>query len=131
MQKTIINPWQWQSGRGFEQAVEVAHGTHTLYCAGQTATDPQGVASQADMPAQLRSALDNVEAVLQKAGYTWPQVVRINYFTTSIAEFFLHFKAVVVNYLDEQGCRAASTLVEVSALASPSYLVEIEVTAVR
>ncbi len=70
MQKTIFNPWQWQNGRGFDQAVEVAHGTHTLYCAGQTATDTQGVASQADMPAQLRSALDNVEAVLKEAGYT-------------------------------------------------------------
>ncbi len=58
-------------------------------------------------------------------------MVRINYFTTSIAEFFKHYKTVVVSYLDEQGCRAASTLVEVQALASPSYRVEIEVTAVR
>lgn len=131
MQKTIINPWQWQDTRGFVQAVEVAHGTHTLYCAGQTPTDAQGQAVATDMPGQLALALDNVETVLAQAGYEWAHVVRINYFTTSIAEFFQHYRAVVVGRLDAHGCRAASTLVEVRALAHPSYQVEIEVTAVK
>ena len=131
MQKTIINPWQWQDGRGFVQAVEVAHGSHTLYCAGQTATDAQGVAVAADMPTQLTLALDNVETVLTQAGYGWQHVVRIHYFTTSIAEFFQHYRTVVISRLDQHGCQAASTLAEVMALASPSYQVEIEVTAVK
>ena len=131
MHKTIINPWQWQHGRGFVQAVEVAHGTHTLYCAGQTATDAQGAAVAADMPAQLALALDSVEAVLTQAGYAWHNVVRINYFTTSIAEFLRHYRPVVVSRLNQHSCQAASTLVEVAALAQPGYQVEIEVTAVK
>ena len=131
MQKTIINPWQWQDTRGFVQAVEVAHGTHTLYCAGQTATDAQGAAIGGDMAVQLASALDNVATVLAQAGYDWAQVVRINYFTISITEFFQHYRTVAISRLDAHGCRAASTLVEVRALAHPSYQVEIEVTAVQ
>ena len=130
MQKNIINPWQWQEERGFVQAVEVAHASHTLYCAGQTATDAQGRASEADMPGQLALALNNVEAVLTQAGYGWPHVVRINYYTTSISAFFQHYRPVV-SWLTRHGCQAASTLVEVAALAQPSYLVEIEVTATK
>jgi len=131
VEKILINPWQWQNTRGFAQAVEVAHGTSTLYCAGQTATDAKGVAVVGDMAAQLALTLDNVEAVLNQAGYGYPNVVRITYYTTSIQKFLQFYRPVVVRRLDQHGCQAASTLVEVTALASPDYQVEIEVTAVK
>jgi 2-iminobutanoate/2-iminopropanoate deaminase len=130
VQKTIINPWLWQQQLGYEQAVEVAHATHTLYCAGQTAIDAQGVPPETDMPAQLRAALSNVETVLAKAGYSWQHVVRINYYTTSIADFFQHYGEVVA-HLNQHQCRATSTLLEVKALAMPSLQVEIEITAAK
>ncbi|MDO7874383.1 RidA family protein [Hymenobacter sp. ASUV-10] len=130
MQKTIINPWQWQDQLGYAQAVEISHASHTLYCAGQAAVDAHGAPLPADMPGQLQAALANVETVLTQAGYALRDVVRINYLTTSIADFFPHYGAVVAR-LAQHGCQAASTLVEVQALAFPGLLVEIEVTAAR
>ena len=130
MQKKLINPWQWQAPLGYEQAVEVAHGSHTLYCAGQAAIDAQGAPSQADMPSQLNAALNNIEAVLAQAGYAWHHVVRINYLTTSIADFFQHY-GEVLGRLAQHQCQAASTLLEVKALAFPSLRVEIEITATK
>ena len=130
MQKTLINPWQWQEALGYEQAVEVSHASHTLYCAGQAAMDEHGAPSAADMGGQLTLALDNIEAVLTKAGYAWHHVVRLNYLTTSMTDFFQHYGAVVGRLAQHQ-FKAASTLVEVKALAMPSLLVEIEITAVK
>ncbi|QDA59031.1 RidA family protein [Hymenobacter jejuensis] len=130
MEKTLINPWHWQDQLGYAQAVEVTQAHHTLYCAGQAAMDANGTPVEADMAGQLRAALDNVEAVLTTAGYNWSHVVRLNYFTTSIADFFPQYGAVV-DRLAQHQCRAASTLVEVKALAFPNLLVEIEVTAAK
>ena len=127
---TVINPWRWQEPLGYVQAIEVAHGSHTLYCAGQAAIDANGAPAQTGMAGQLTSALDNVETVLKQAGYSLANIVRVNYLTTSIPDFFQHYGDVVAR-LAKHHCQATSTLVEVSALAMPRLLVEIEVTAVK
>jgi enamine deaminase RidA (YjgF/YER057c/UK114 family) len=56
-------------------------------------------------------------------------VVRVTWYVTSIEEFR---KAVHVRTrrFEEAGCRAASTLVEISRLAMPELLVEVTATAV-
>ena len=82
------------------------------------------------MARQLNAALDNIEAVLTQAGYSLRDVVRINYLTTSIPSFFQHYGEVIARLARHQ-CQAASTLVEVTALAMPTLVVEIEVTAVK
>jgi hypothetical protein len=52
MEKKIINPWTWQDGFGFVQAVEV-QGGRILVCAGQASIDAEGrVAHPGDMAAQ-------------------------------------------------------------------------------
>ena len=130
MQKSIINPWQWQNNLGYAQAVEVAHSTHTLYCAGQAAMDAEGKPNSADMSGQINSCFDNLETVLQQAGYSLGNVVRLNYYTTSINEFFTAY-GQAIGRLGAVGCAPASTLVEVKALAFPELLVEIEATAVK
>jgi len=68
--------------------------------------------------------------VLAKAGYAWHHVVRINHLTTSMADFFQHYE-LVLSRLAQRPYHAASTLVEVKALAMPSLQVEIEITAAK
>lgn len=129
-EKRIVNPWHWQDGIGYAQAVEVKEATRTLYLAGQAAMDAEGRPSEADMAGQLALAMDNVEAVLTEAGYSLADVVRLNLYTTSAAECLAQF-GTVVGRLAAHATRPAATLLEVSALAFPSLKVEIEVTAAK
>ncbi|GAB3897324.1 RidA family protein [Larkinella knui] len=130
MQKSIINPWKWQDQLGYAQGVEVSHATHTLYCAGQAAMNAEGQPVDADMAGQISLSLDNLETVLHRANYALEHVVRLNYYTTSIEQFFAAYGQVIAR-LTAAGCVPASTLTEVSALAFPELLVEIEATAVK
>ena len=126
---TPVNPWTWSQGFGYEQATLVDGATRTLVCAGQTSVDADGAPMHVgDMAAQLDLALDNLEAVLAQASMSLADVARLNYFTTDLDAFFPAF-GVVTSRLQAAGCRPAGTLVEVSRLALPGLLVEMEATA--
>lgn len=88
MEKRIINPWKWQDERHYAQAVEVQQVAGTLYCAGQAAVHPNGNSSTADMRTQLLIDIQNLEQVIQEAGYEWKNIVRLNVYTTAHEEFF-------------------------------------------
>ena len=130
MQKSIINPWQWQDTLGYAQAIEVSHVKHTLYCAGQAAMNADGQPVAADMAGQISLCFDNLETILQQADYSLTNVVRLNFYTTSIEQFFASYDQIM-SRLGTAGCAPASTLTEVRALAFPELLVEIEATAVK
>lgn len=83
MEKRVINPWKWQDARSYVQAVEVKNVTGTLYVSGQTAIDPDGKSSDADMKTQLILAIENLEKVIDEAGYEPKNIVRLNIYTTS------------------------------------------------
>jgi enamine deaminase RidA (YjgF/YER057c/UK114 family) len=125
-----INPWTWQDALGFSQAIEAASGERTLYCAGQTSVDADGAPMHpGDMAAQLGQALDNLEVVLDQAGYALSNVVRLNYYVTDVDSFFAH-QDVLLARLSAAGVQPSGTLLGVTRLAFPELLVEIEATAV-
>lgn len=130
MQRQSINPWTWQDAFGFAQATAVRDGERTVYCAGQTSVDAGGSPiHEGDMRAQLGQALDNLEAVLRAGGCELGDVVRLNYYTTDVEAFFEAID-IVLGRLREARCKPATTLLEVSRLALPPLLVELEATAV-
>ena len=125
-----VNPWTWQDQFGFSQAFLVSGATKVLYCAGQASMDAEGRPVHAgDMAAQLVQAFDNLETVLQKAGLTLKNVVRLNYYVTNIPAYF-QAVASVAERLAKAGCAPPGTLLGVAALAFPELMVEIEATAV-
>lgn len=130
MNQVPINPWSWQDQLGYAQAIEVAHGSHTLYCAGQAAMNADGQPVETDMAGQIELSLANLETVLTQAGYSLTNVVRLNMYTTSTAQFFAAY-GKLLSRLKAANCLPAGTLVEVRALAFPQLLVEFEATAVR
>lgn len=130
MEKKPVNPWRWQDQFGFSQAVEVKAGERVLYCAGQTSSDAEGKTQHAgDMKGQINLALDNLETVLEQAGMSLSNVVRLNYYTPNV-DLLLQNYGVLVARLDKAGCKPASTLLGVARLAFPDLLIEIEATAV-
>ena len=90
---------------------------------------PKGVPVAGDMVSQFHRALDNLEIVLDKAGLTLSDVVRLNYYVTDIPAF-LAAVPVVGERLKAARCKPASTLLGITRLAEPEWMIEIEATAV-
>jgi 2-iminobutanoate/2-iminopropanoate deaminase len=130
MEKHITNPWKWQDNLGYAQAVEVKNNKGTLYCAGQAAINAEGQPVDVNMSEQITLSLSNLEQVIKQAGYHPQNIVRINYYTTSINDFFAAY-GDVMGWIGEHHVAASSTLIEVKALAFPQLLVEIEATVVE
>jgi enamine deaminase RidA (YjgF/YER057c/UK114 family) len=129
MEREIVNPWQWQDQYGFVQANALTGAERVVLCAGQTSSDADGNPVHAgDMRAQVRQALDNLETVLGEARLGLGDVVRLNYYTTDIQAFF-EASDVLADRFQAAGCRPASTLLGVAALAFPEFMIEIEATA--
>jgi enamine deaminase RidA (YjgF/YER057c/UK114 family) len=130
MGRRVVNPWTWQDQFGFVQGHEVTGSERALFCAGQTSSDADGNPVHAgDMRAQLGQALDNLETVLREAGFELSQVARLNTYTTDV-DAFLEASGPVTARLAEAGCRPSATLIGVTRLAFPEFLVELEATAV-
>jgi enamine deaminase RidA (YjgF/YER057c/UK114 family) len=82
-----------------------------------------------DIAAQLALSIDNLEAVLGEAGMSLANLVRLNVYTTDIDQLFAHY-GVLAARLGAAGVAPTSTMLEVTRLAIPGQLVELEGTAV-
>ena len=129
MKRTAVNPWEWSLQFGFNQGEVVEGQTQELVCAGQTAVDGDGKPQHAgDMVAQMRLALDNLEAVLSGAGMTLANVVRLNIYTTDM-DAVLHHAAVLGERTGAAGVMPPGCLIGVARLFLPELMVELEATA--
>jgi enamine deaminase RidA (YjgF/YER057c/UK114 family) len=129
MQRQAINPWLWQDSLGFAQSIEVVGAHRMIVCAGQTSVDEGGTPVHIGyMAGQIRQAMDNLEAVLTKAGYELSDIVRLNIYTTDVDQFFSNYSEFARRIA---GIEPASTLLGVTRLAFPELLVELEATAMK
>ena len=114
----------------FSQVVS-ATGTRTVYTAGQVSIDERGtVIGAGDLAAQTAQAMRNVGLALAAAGAAYADIVKI---TTYVVNYKPEDRAVIGRArapFFANGTPPASTLVGVSALALPDWLVEIEAVAV-
>jgi len=130
VEKRAINPGTWQDQFDFSQAIEVHGPNRVVYCAGQVSADKDGMPLHpGDMTAQFHQALDNLEKVLGLAGLALADVVRLDYYVTDVPAF-LEAVPIVGERLKAAGCKPASTLLGVTSLAQPEWLIEVEATAV-
>ncbi|WP_194778080.1 RidA family protein [Pararhodonellum marinum] len=129
MEKKVINPWEWQNQRSYVQAVEVKHAESTLYISGQTAINADGVSSNAAMKSQLTDAIQNLEKVINEAGYNPENIVKLNIYTTSTEELLACFD-VFQDWVAKHGIKQASTVLEVKGLFE-TLKVELEATVVK
>ncbi|MFF3556820.1 RidA family protein [Streptomyces tsukubensis] len=131
MARTAVNPVTWSLDLGFNQGETVSGETRTLYCSGQTAMDSDGrPRHEGDMAAQLTLSLDNLEAVLDEAGMSLANLVRLNVYTTDVDLLFQHYGALA-SRLGAARVAPTTTMLGVTRLAIPGQLVELEGTAVE
>jgi enamine deaminase RidA (YjgF/YER057c/UK114 family) len=98
------------------------------FVAGTTGYDYEAMTIPEDVAAQTRNVFRNIGKALELAGFEFADVVRMTQYVTDI-RYADALRPVVKEYLGE--VRPASTLVAVTALATPEMKVEIEVTAKR
>ncbi len=111
----------------YAQGVEVSGG-RTLYVAGQVALDAEGnLVSERDFRAQARQVLSNVQAIVEEAGGSMSDIVKMTTFLTDMANY-ADFVAVRSEFLEAPF--PAATLVEVSSLVRPQWMLEVEAIAV-
>ncbi len=130
MDRRSVNPVTWSVEMGFNQGEVVTGHTRTLYCSGQTAMSGDGIPQHdGDIAAQLALSLDNLKAVLDAAGMSLTNLVRLNVYTTDVDLLLLNYGALA-SRLGAAGVAPTTTMLGVTRLAVPGQLVELEGTAV-
>ena len=128
MQPEGMNVRMQQGKAAYSHVVTVTGPGKTVYVAGQLARDRDGsIVGPGDMRAQLEQTFKNLEACLKAAGATWADVVKTNTFVTDYAEFAKN-SDVRMRYIGVAS--PTSTTIQISGLAQPEAMVEIELVAV-
>ena len=123
-----VNPWTWQDQFGFSQAWRVDGAQSIVFVSGQGPISPTGeVVGAGDFEAQTRQVFENLQTVLADAGASLDAIMKITVFLTDIGNLrdFGRIKAEFI-----AGDQPASTALEVSSLALPEMMIEVEAFAV-
>ena len=115
--------------RPYSHVVEVNGPHRTVYLAGQTGADAAGKVAEG-FRAQAVQVMENIKTALASVGGNFEHVVKLNSYLTNIEANAAEFREVRASYFPNRSALPASTLLQVPRLASPAYLLEVEVIAV-
>jgi 2-iminobutanoate/2-iminopropanoate deaminase len=112
----------------YSQGTRVSQAQTILFLSGQVAYTPDGgVAFRGDFKGQARGAFEAIKSLVESQGGTMANVVKITTYVTDI-RYRVDLAPLREEFLGKKG--PASTLVEISALAHPDWMIEIEAIAV-
>ena len=126
----FLNPPQLCPTFGWTHVVSATGGT-TIHISGQVGINERGeVVGRGDLCAQTEQAFRNISLALAAVGATFRDVVKTNLFVVGLKpEHVPIIREVRSRYVSAEH-PPASTLVGVSALVGPDWLIEIEAVAV-
>jgi enamine deaminase RidA (YjgF/YER057c/UK114 family) len=119
-------PGVWSAPR-LTQVVEV-QGARLIFLSGQTAADENYKVRSLDIREQAHAVYDNIERALRSAGATLHDVVKTTTYLTS-PDYIAPSREVRAQRYRDLEAPPASTLLVVSRLAEPEFLIEIDVIA--
>lgn len=116
---------QWEEIIGYSRAVKIGN---LIEVTGTVAVDENGqVVGKDSMYEQAKYILQKIEKVLGRADATMKDVVRTRMYITDISRWEELGRAHCEFFKDIKPC---TTMVEITRLIDPGYLVEIEATAI-
>ncbi len=123
-----VNVRMQQGKPAYSHVVTVNGPGKTIYIAGQLARDLEGnIVGPGDMRAQMEQTFKNLEACLKAAGASWADVVKSNTYVTDY-QAFSQCSDIRMRYFGVAS--PTSTTIQISRLAQPEAMVEIEMIAV-
>jgi enamine deaminase RidA (YjgF/YER057c/UK114 family) len=127
----IIQPQALVQPTGFSHGI-LTYGGRLLFLAGQTATDPEGkIVAPGDVVGQYRQVLSNLKAVVEEAGGTMTDIVKMTIFVRDRDGYKAHLKELGQAHREAFGTYyPATALLEISRFYDDEALVEIEGIAV-
>jgi 2-iminobutanoate/2-iminopropanoate deaminase len=126
MDRQQVNPWTWQDRAGFSQAWRVDGAGSVIFVSGQGSISPEGQVVGDDFEAQTRQTLENLRTVLEAAGASLQDIVKLTVYLTDISNL-RDFGGIKAEFIE--GPQPASTALEVKALALPEMMIEVEAIA--
>ena len=112
----------------FSQAIATDAKGRLVFISGMTARRADGsIAGIGDIEAQTRQVCENIKSAVEAAGGTLDDVVRVDVYVRNM-EHFDKIHKVRREYFKHPA--PASTMVEVTKMVSPEYLIEINAIAV-
>ncbi|MGH2887991.1 MAG: RidA family protein [Solirubrobacteraceae bacterium] len=128
MRKQQINPFTWQESR-FSHAWRVDGAQSIVFVSGQGPFAADGsIVGEGDFTAQARRTFENLSVVLEQAGASFGDVIKLTVYLTDMAT--LPDYGRVKHEFAGSADPSASTVVQVVALARPEMMIEVEATAV-
>jgi enamine deaminase RidA (YjgF/YER057c/UK114 family) len=124
IRQNISSGAPWEDIVGYSRAVKIGN---TIEVSGTVAVREGEIVGKDDGYLQTQCVLEIIEKVLAKAGASLEHVVRTRMYVTDISQWEMIGKAhgEVFGMI-----KPATSMIEVSNLIDPDYLVEIEVSAV-
>jgi enamine deaminase RidA (YjgF/YER057c/UK114 family) len=127
MSKEIFNPPTMMKPAGYSHVAKVSGGA-LVYIAGQVSADVSGqLVGEGNLEAQAEQVFKNLKAAVEAAGGTMADIIKMNVYLVDAAEV-PKFRSVRDRYVNVEK-PPASTLVVVTRLARPGWLIEIEAVA--
>ena len=131
MDRKIINPPSLPAPRGFNHGILV-EGGRLLFLAGQDASDGQGnIVAPGNLVGQFEQVLLNLKAVVEEAGGTMQDIVKLNVFVSDRDAYVSNLKSLGQVFRAYFGDHyPAMALFEVSAFFRDGNMIELEGMAV-
>jgi enamine deaminase RidA (YjgF/YER057c/UK114 family) len=125
-----LNPEGLHRNPAFSQVVTVEGSMKTVYVGGQNAVDASGtIVGKGDIGAQAEQVVRNLKIALQSAGASIDQVIKWNVYIIQGQPLEPAYKAFMRAWGPVQN-PPIITLLFVSGLANPDFLLEVDVVAV-
>jgi enamine deaminase RidA (YjgF/YER057c/UK114 family) len=128
--KEFINPKALLAPPGYSHIAKVSHGT-IVYLAGQVSSDASGhLVGAGNFEAQAEQVYSNLKIAVEAAGGTMADIVKLNiYIVAEVDPANIPKLRTIRDRYVNVAQPPASTLVFVTRLAQPGWLIEIEAVA--
>ena len=127
MQKEVVQSSETPKPQSSYSQSILASAQRWLFISGQVPVNAEGkLVGKADIEVQTRQVFRNLQAQLKAAGATFDQVVKLTFFLRNISDY-----KTVARVREEflKPDYPAATLVEISHLVNPEWLIEVEAIA--
>ena len=123
--KNFSSGAKWEEIVGYSRAVRIGN---VIEVTGTVAVDDAGkLVGNGNAYEQTKFIIEKIEKVIQRAGGSLKDVVRTRLFVTDISLWAEYGRAHGEFFKDIRPC---TSMIEISRLIEPEYMIEIEATAV-